>query len=71
MNEEDSEKFISDVILKYGSVDAAILTVDGFTMCSVAETKTNDIAIQYKLNFETAYNTARPVFAQMLKQKKR
>ena len=37
-------------------------------MGSVAETKTSDIAKQYKLNFETAYNVARPVFTQMLKQ---
>jgi len=35
---------------------------------SGAETKTSDIAKQYKLNFETAYNIARPIFVQMLKQ---
>ena len=68
MNEDDSSKFISNVIAKYGSVDAAILTVGGFAMGSIADTKTSDIAKQYKLNFETAYNVARPVFIQMLKQ---
>ena len=68
MNEDDSAKFINNVISKYGSVDAAVLTVGGFAMGSVAETKTNDIARQYKLNFETAYNVARPVFVQMMKQ---
>ena len=68
MNEDDSTKFINDIISKYGSVDAAVLTVGGFAMGSVAETKTSDIAKQYKLNFETAYNVARPVFVQMLKQ---
>ena len=68
MNEDDSAKFISDVTSKYGSVDAAVLTVGGFTMGSVAETKTSDIAKQYKLNFETAFNVARPVFVQMMKQ---
>jgi len=68
MNEDDSSKFINDIVSKYGSVDAAVLTVGGFAMGSVAETKTSDIAKQYKLNFETAYNTARPVFVQMMKQ---
>jgi len=68
MNEDDSVRFINDVTSKYGSVDAAVLTVGGFAMGSVAETKTSDIAKQYKLNFETAYNVARPVFVQMMKQ---
>ena len=30
--------------------------------------QTADIAKQYKLNFETAYNVARPLFVQMMKQ---
>src|SRR6187401_1740555 len=68
MNEDDSAKFIANIVSKYGSVDAAVLTVGGFAMGSVVETKTSDIAKQYKLNFETAYNAARPIFAQMLKQ---
>ena len=67
-NEEDSAKFVNDLISKYGSVDTAVLTVGGFAMGTVAETKTSDIAKQYKLNFETAYNIARPLFVQMLKQ---
>lgn len=69
MNEDDSQKFVNDIISKYGSVDAAVLTVGGFAMGSVTETKTADITKQYKLNFETAYNVARPVFIQMMKQK--
>src|SRR6187401_2138690 len=69
MNEDESAKFVNDVISKYGSVDAAVLTVGGFAMGSVAETKTSDIAKQYKQNFETTYNAARPVFVQMIKQK--
>jgi len=68
MNEDDSAKFVATIISKYGSVDAAVLTVGGFAMGTLAETKTSDITKQYKLNFETAYNVARPLFAQMLKQ---
>jgi NAD(P)-dependent dehydrogenase (short-subunit alcohol dehydrogenase family) len=68
MNEDDAAKFAADVISKYGSVDAAVLTVGGFAMGKIADTKTADIMKQYKLNFETAYNVARPVFTQMMKQ---
>jgi NAD(P)-dependent dehydrogenase (short-subunit alcohol dehydrogenase family) len=68
MNEEDSTKFIEAIISKYGSVDAAVLTVGGFAMGKIADTTTADIYKQYKLNFETTYNIARPVFVQMMKQ---
>src|SRR5437868_14560670 len=68
MNEDDSQKFIDAVIAKQGSVDAAILTVGGFAMGKIADTKTSDVAQQYKLNFEIAYNVARPLFVHMLKQ---
>jgi NAD(P)-dependent dehydrogenase (short-subunit alcohol dehydrogenase family) len=68
MSEDESANFINNIVARYGSVDSAVLTVGGFAMGSVAETKTSDIAKQYKLNFETAYNVARPIFVQMLKQ---
>lgn len=68
MNEEDAAKFVDAVIAKHKNIDAAILTVGGFTMGKIADTKTSDIAKQYRLNFETAFNVARPVFMQMLKQ---
>lgn len=68
MNEEASLQTIQAVIQQQGKINAAVLTVGGFAMGSIAETKTTDIAKQYKLNFETAYNIARPVFMQMMKQ---
>lgn len=68
MNEEASLQTIQTVIQQQGKINAAVLTVGGFAMGSIAETKTTDIAKQYKLNFETAYNIARPVFMQMMKQ---
>lgn len=68
MDEADSEKFVQAVIAKYGSIDAAVLTVGGFAMGKIAETKTADIHKQYKLNFETAYNIAHPSFVQMMQQ---
>jgi NAD(P)-dependent dehydrogenase (short-subunit alcohol dehydrogenase family) len=68
MNEEDSQKFVDAVVSKHGSIDGAILTVGGFAMGKIADTKTADILKQYRLNFETTYNVARPVFVQMVKQ---
>jgi NAD(P)-dependent dehydrogenase (short-subunit alcohol dehydrogenase family) len=68
MDEADSEKFVQNVIAKYGSVDAVVLTVGGFAMGKIADTKTADVYKQFKLNFETAYNVARPCFVQMMQQ---
>jgi len=70
MNENDAQRFVESVISKHGGVDAAILTVGGFAMGAIADTKIADIEKQYKLNFETTYNVARPVFVEMLKQNK-
>lgn len=68
MDETGSEKFVQNVIARYGSVDAVVLTVGGFAVGNIADTKTSDIYKQYRLNFETAYNVARPTFMQMMQQ---
>ncbi len=68
MSEEAASAFVQSMIAKHSQIDVAVLTVGGFAMGSIAETKTADILQQYKLNFETAYNVARPVFLQMMKQ---
>lgn len=68
MNEEAASETVDTIIQQQSAINAAVLTVGGFAMGSIGETKTSDIAKQYKLNFETAYNIARPVFMQMKKQ---
>ncbi len=68
MNEAATEQMLQSIIAKQGTLEAAVLTVGGFAMGSVAETGIADIQKQIRLNFETAYNVARPVFRQMLKQ---
>lgn len=68
MDEEDSKKFVDALVEKHGGIGVAVLTVGGFATGKIEETKTSDIAKQYKLNFETAYNVAQPLFVQMLKQ---
>lgn len=68
MNEKDASQFVEFAAVKHGSIDTAVLTVGGFAMGKIADTKTADVIKQYKLNFETAYNVARPVFLQMMQQ---
>jgi NAD(P)-dependent dehydrogenase (short-subunit alcohol dehydrogenase family) len=63
-----AQQFVESVIVRHGNIDIAVLTVGGFAMGSIAETGSSDMLKQYKLNFETAYNIARPVFVQMMKQ---
>lgn len=67
-NEDDAKRFVDAVIGKHGSIDVAVFTVGGFAMGKIAETTTGDILKQFRLNFETAYNIARPVFVQMMLQ---
>jgi len=68
LNETAAAQVSQSVIDNYGQIDAAILTVGGFAMGTVAETTSADLLRQYKLNAETAYHVARPVFLQMMKQ---
>lgn len=68
LNEEKTTGFVQEIITKHTQIDAAVLTAGGFTMNDLSNTSTSDIHAQYQLNFETAYNVARPVFLQMLKQ---
>lgn len=68
LDEENCQKFVETTIIKNKTIDVAVLTAGGFAMGNIAKTKTSDIAKQYQLNFETAYNIARPVFLQMMKQ---
>jgi len=68
LNEEQSGHFIRDMVNKYERIDAAVLTVGGFSTGGIEDTHADAIRTQYQLNFETAYHLARPVFSQMLKQ---
>ena len=67
-NEEDARSFVEKTVSKHGAIDVAVLTVGGFAKGTLAETTTAEIILQYRLNFETAYNIAQPVFVQMMKQ---
>jgi NAD(P)-dependent dehydrogenase (short-subunit alcohol dehydrogenase family) len=69
MDEGKALEFVKSAIAKYKTIDVAVLTVGGFAMGKMSDTKSSDIMKQYKLNFETAYNVAQPIFNQMMQQK--
>lgn len=64
-----NEKAVEDFINQYKKLDVAVLTVGGFAMGKIADTKLADIKKQLALNFETAYAVARPVFLKMMEAK--
>ncbi len=68
LDEEDAQKFVNHVVEKHGEINVAVLAAGGFTSGNISSATTGDIYKQYQLNFETAYNVARPVFMQMMKQ---
>ncbi len=65
-NEAEAESFVQKSIDTHKRIDAALLLVGGFAMGNTAATKMEDIKKQIALNFETAYNVARPLYAHML-----
>ncbi len=68
LNGEVVQAFVNETAERLGRIDAAVLTAGGFAMGSVLDSSTAGIREQYQLNFETAFNAARPLFRQMLKQ---
>lgn len=67
-DEKAAEDFIESVISKHKNIDVAVLTAGGFATGKMADTKLSDIHAQLKINFETAYNAAKPVFNKMMQQ---
>jgi NAD(P)-dependent dehydrogenase (short-subunit alcohol dehydrogenase family) len=59
---------LDEIKTKYGRIDVAVLTAGGYAGGSMQESSTALVTKQYQLNFETAYNVARPVFEIMLLQ---
>lgn len=63
-------KFVEQVIHNHQSIDVAVFTAGGFAGGSLKDTGTKELEQQFRLNFETAYHIARPVFLHMKQQKK-
>ncbi|MEO5966653.1 MAG: SDR family NAD(P)-dependent oxidoreductase [Ferruginibacter sp.] len=68
LDENNVHKNIKEIIEKHNKIDVAVLTAGGFEMGNINSSTSENVLEQYKLNFETAYNVARPVFINMLEQ---
>lgn len=69
-DDKETQQFVEKIISKYSVIDVAVLTVGGFAAGNIANTSATDLLQQFQLNFETAFNAARPIFLKMLEQKK-
>jgi NAD(P)-dependent dehydrogenase (short-subunit alcohol dehydrogenase family) len=67
-NESAVEKFASRVIHAYGSIHATLLLVGGYASGKISETDHALLSKMNKLNFDTAYFLARPIFERMCNQ---
>jgi NAD(P)-dependent dehydrogenase (short-subunit alcohol dehydrogenase family) len=65
-SENATELFINEAIRNYQQIDAALMLVGGFTMGTIASTKSSAILEQIGLNFETAYHITRPLLKHMM-----
>lgn len=61
LDEDAAEHSVKNLIGKYKTINQAVLTAGGFGMGNLSKTKIKDLQHQYQLNFETAYNLARPL----------
>src|SRR5688572_6957120 len=68
MDEKAVEGVISKIISDHKKIDAALLLVGGFAMGGIKETDSASLKKMFTLNFDTAYNVARPVFLHMQKE---
>ena len=69
-DETRCQMVIEAIVKKYGNIHVAVLTAGGFAMSDLKSSGLTVLQQQYALNFETAYNIARPVMLQMLTQDK-
>lgn len=68
LDEKASQACVSKIIAKDQQINSAVLTAGGFKMGTIAKTSVKDLEHQYQLNFQTAYNLARPILTKMQEQ---
>ncbi len=66
-DEKEASDFITTLINKYSQIDAAALLVGGFAMGNLEKTDAAQIKQMTSLNFDTAFNCSRLLFANMMK----
>jgi len=62
LNESDAALYLQKAISENGPVSVAVFTVGGFSMGEFPANSLHDIRDMIKLNFETAYTSARVLF---------
>lgn len=65
-NESESEVFVKEAAGLYGNIDCGVLLAGGFAMGDIETTDSAALKKMFSLNFETAYNIARPLFRHMM-----
>jgi NAD(P)-dependent dehydrogenase (short-subunit alcohol dehydrogenase family) len=68
LNEQSVEEAIHDIIIRYEKIDAALMLVGGYGEGSIEHSTSEQIKKMFALNFDTAYNIAKPIFLQMKNQ---
>lgn len=63
--EQEVRSTIEQVIVKYGQVDAAVLTIGGYSGGKISATTSEQIQEMMQLNFFTAWHFAKPLFEKM------
>lgn len=66
MDEKKAGIFVSGLIKKDPSLQAAVLLVGGFAMGNIAGSGLSDLERMIRLNFNTAYNVVRPLLPYFL-----
>lgn len=68
-DEVATEACVQSIIEKYTTIDVVVLTAGGYDSGSMEKVRLKDIEHQYRLNFLTAFNFARPALIHMKSQK--
>ncbi|MCS7012252.1 MAG: SDR family NAD(P)-dependent oxidoreductase [Chloroherpetonaceae bacterium] len=66
--EEPMRGLVQRIVQQHQRLDAGIFLVGGFAMGSLAETDDKALDKMIRLNFKSAFFSAKPVFAQMIQQ---
>jgi len=68
LDENKVQQAVKQAVKIFGDIDMAVLTAGGFAIGGLADTGMEELDKMYRLNFLTAYHTARQVYLQMQEQ---
>ena len=67
-HEDEASAFVEKAIKENGQIDSALLLAGGFAGSNISKTSIGDVHAQIALNFTTAFNVAKPIFAHMMEK---